>query len=445
MGLVVALVCLLAVAGAAGWGMRRGRRRTRRLQALRNFAQAVAADAPAPLPPSVDGSDALGALEADLAGMGRAVAERLQAARAEAQKLRAVLASMVEGVVVIDARGELVLLNAPARELFGLSPSEAYGGRPLIQICRDPELQQLVRDSLQQPPLPERQAREITIGGVAPRTVAVSVAPVQEQGRAPGYVLVFHDVTELKKLEAVRRDFVANVSHELRTPLTAIGGYVETLLGGAVDDAPRARQFLGVIARNTQRLTRLIDDLLTLSDLELGRTELQHAAVSVSGVVAAALEVVGEQARRGGVTLHDDVPPALPVIDGAGDRIEQVLVNLIDNAVKYTPRDGRVTVSARQLDPAEVAASTPRGLDAARAYVEVAVADTGIGIPSRDLPRLTERFYRVDKARSRALGGTGLGLAIVKHIVQAHGGWMRIESELGRGTTVRVVLPAARS
>ena len=241
----------------------------------------------------------------------------------------------------------------------------------------------------------------------------------------------------------MRRDFVANVSHELRTPLTAIRGYAETLLGGALDDPENSRKFLGVIERNSERLTRLIDDLLVLSDLELGRTGLQRTAVPVTAAVEAAFEVVGEKAGRGGVRLHHDEVNELPAIDGDSDRVEQVLVNLIDNAVKYTPSGGSVTVTARSLTNGERdnGAAKTRGGE----YVEIAVCDTGIGIPSQDLPRLTERFYRVDKARSRELGGTGLGLAIVKHIVQAHGGWMRIESELGRGTRVRVAFPARRA
>src|SRR5581483_3097327 len=198
--------------------------------------------------------------------------------------------------------------------------------------------------------------------------------------------------------------FVANVSHELRTPLTAIKGYAETLLGPAGDDRETARRFLEVIDRHSERLGRLIDDLLALSDLELGLTEIAHVPVAVGP--------------------EPGTPPAL----GDGDRLRQVLINLVDNAIKYTPEHGRVVV---------------RAAPAADGMVAIAVEDTGIGIPARDLPRLTERFFRVDKARSRALGGTGLGLAIVKHLVHAHGGSLAIASTLGAGTTVTVQLPAA--
>jgi two-component system phosphate regulon sensor histidine kinase PhoR len=436
------LLLSLIVAGALGaWpAVRLSQWLSDRIDALVRFSQAVAADEQPP-PLATERRDQLGRLETNLAIMGRAVAARLRATREEEQKLRAVLAGMVEGVVVINEHGALVLLNDRAREIFGLFPAQDYSGHRLVEICRDPELQHLVRDTIRTPaaaPL----AREISIAGETQRVLAVNAAPVHGDSGPQGYVLVFHEITELKRLEAVRRDFVANVSHELRTPLTAIRGYAETLLSGALDDPENARKFLAVIERNSERLTRLIDDLLILSDLELGRTELQRTAVPVKAAIEAAFEVVAVKARRGGVTLRRQDCTEVSPINGDGDRVEQVLVNLIDNAVKYTPNGGSVTVTARGLTNGE------RDNDAAKPrsgeYVEIAVRDTGIGIPSQDLPRLTERFYRVDKARSRELGGTGLGLAIVKHIVQAHGGWMRIESELGKGTTVRVALPARK-
>jgi len=437
------LLLSLALAAVVGlWpAVRLSQWLSRRIDAMVMFSRAVAADREPPWL-SRERRDDLGRLEEDLSTMGRVVRERLRATREEEQKLRAVLAGMVEGVLVVTERGELVLLNERAREIFGLDPAHDYSGRPIVEICRDPELQQLIRDTVRMPPTAARLAREISIAGESARVLAVNAAPVRGDQTALGYVLVFHEITELKKLEAVRRDFVANVSHELRTPLTAIRGYAETLLGGALDDGQHARRFLGVIERNAERLTRLIDDLLTLSDLELGRLGLQRTAVSVKAAIEAACEVVGEKARRGGVALRHEEPADIPPIDGDSDRVEQVLVNLIDNAVKYTPSGGSVTVTARRAGNGERDGTTMRARSGAD-YVEIAVADTGIGIPSQELPRLTERFYRVDKARSRELGGTGLGLAIVKHIMQVHAGWMRIESDLGRGTTVRVAFPAA--
>ena len=427
---VLLLSLLLAALGGLWPAVRLSQRLGGRITAMLQFAQAVATDRDPP-PLELAGADALGELEANLGAMGRTVRERLRAVREEEHKLRAVLGGMVEGVVVINGEGHIVLLNDRARAIFALAPTPTIVGRSLVEICRDPELQELVRDTIRASGTASPLSREIALNGLQPRTLAVNAAPVQGDAGPLGYVLVFHDITELQRLEAVRRDFVANVSHELRTPLTAIRGYAETLLHGAVDDHDDARKFLAVIERNAERLTRLIDDLLTLSDLELGRAALRRTAVDLPGVVAAAVELVAEKARRGDVRLeHDRDAGGVPTVPGDSDRIEQVLVNLIDNAVKYTRPGGRVHVRIAPVGPA----GSP---DA----VEVLVTDTGIGIPAHEIPRLTERFYRVDKARSQELGGTGLGLAIVKHIVQAHGGALRIESEVGKGTTVRVRFP----
>jgi two-component system, OmpR family, phosphate regulon sensor histidine kinase PhoR len=241
-------------------------------------------------------------------------------------------------------------------------------------------------------------------------------------------VMVLHDVTELRRLEQVRTEFVANVSHELRTPLTAIQGYLETLLAGALEERENARRFLEIVFRHTERLGRLLNDLTDLSNIELGRVSLKLAPTRLDEIVDAVLAIMGPKATSGRVTLLSQLPADLPPVLADRDRLVQVVINLVDNAVKYTPEGGRVTVEARA------------GRDD---QVDVSVTDTGVGIPPLDLPRITERFYRVDKARSRELGGTGLGLAIVKHLVFAHGGQLRIESEPGRGTTVHVLLTSA--
>jgi two-component system phosphate regulon sensor histidine kinase PhoR len=240
-------------------------------------------------------------------------------------------------------------------------------------------------------------------------------------------------VSELRRLEVVRRDFVANVSHELRTPLTAIKGYAETLLGTAGDDRETARRFLGVIDRHSERLGRLVDDLLVLSDLELGRTPMHMTELPVGPAVDDVLQIFGEAAARAGVRVLAEIASEPPRIVADGDRLRQVLINLVDNAIKYTPRAGQVVLRVRAGGPRHPG------------MVEIAVSDTGVGIPAHDLPRLTERFFRVDKARSRELGGTGLGLAIVKHIVQAHGGRLEITSAPWHGTTVSALFPAARA
>jgi two-component system phosphate regulon sensor histidine kinase PhoR len=421
-------IVLLAILGTAGLAavpaLYLGQRVARRLERMVGFSRAVAAgDLTAHL--SVTQRDELGELEESLDEMGRQLRMWLRGMQAEGDKVRGILGAMVEGVVVISPTGDVILMNRRAEEIFSLAPDTEYRGRPLLEACRDPELQELLRETIATGT--QVSLREMTLGGDARRSLAVSVAPLADR---IGFVLVFHDITEIKRLETMRRDFVANVSHELRTPLTAIRGYAETLLNGALDDPVRARNFLGVIDRHSERLSRLIDDLLTLSDLELGKSPLKREAVLLESLVDEVVEVLGEKAERSGVRLVKQLPPGLPLLLGDSDRLQQVLINLADNAVKYTPSGGIVTIAAEIAENGDVPS------------VVVSVADTGGGIPSEELPRLTERFYRVDKARSRELGGTGLGLAIVKHIVQAHGGKLHIASTVNVGTTVRFSVPS---
>jgi two-component system phosphate regulon sensor histidine kinase PhoR len=420
-GIVVAAVFGLVMALLLSRGM------LRRIQRLVAFARDLAAGEPAPYI-APERRDNLGLLEAQLGEMARNVAATIGELRVERERLEAILRGMVEGVLVTDLEGRVVLMNARARELLG-TPGDLDGrGRLLVELVRDPALAEIVRDLASGAPV---VSREVLLGADRGLALGVNAARLRSaDGRAFGYVLVLHDITELRRLEVIRRDFVANVSHELRTPLTAIKGYAETLLGPAGDDRDTARRFLAVIDRHSERHGRLIDDLLTLSDLELGRTPLRLAAVSVGVAVDDVLQILADRMEQ--LHLSAEVAPDTPPVWADGDRLRQVLINLIDNAVKYTPAGGQVTVRA---------AVTPEGAYAG--MVEIAVQDTGMGIPAADLPRLTERFFRVDKARSRELGGTGLGLAIVKHIVQAHGGRLAIASTLGHGTTIRAFFPAA--
>jgi len=415
------------------------RRLSRRVTRLTEFSRAVAeGQAPPPLVSQAD--DIVGELESNLLSMAQSLSAELRAAQDETGKLEAVLRGMVEGVLVIDESGTIRLANDRARSIFGRS---TLVGEPLINVSRDPDLREVVRAAMASS-TGQPAVREMTLNGGRGESLQVTATPITESNDVMRlFILVFHDVTELKKLEATRRDFVANVSHELRTPLTAIRGYAETLQAGAVDDPELARKFVGVIERHSERLSRLTDDLLTLSDLELGRMALQRVPVNLTAPIDAAVELVREKAGQAQIEIVREIPAELPPLWVDRDRLEQVLVNLIDNAVKYTPAGGRVTLCAGVVERPESEAGTLPGREPGRGpWVEIRISDTGIGIPSQDLPRLTERFYRVDKARSRELGGTGLGLAIVKHIVQAHGGVLRIESEVGKGTTVRVILPA---
>ena len=428
------------------------------VQRLADLRACIAIASERSLPPGLptQSPDELGLVEDGLGRLLHAQHERLRRSHDARQELEVVLQSMTEGVIVLDADRRIRFSNRAAHDLLELSEETDFQARPLLEFSRHPVLHDLVRNVLDSPPGAEVLSREIEIEGEPPRSVAVSAIQMHVSPQSPvwheeqalngqavsGVILALHDLTELKRLEAIRADFVANVSHELRTPLTAIKGYAETLLNGALNDPPMVTRFLAIIDRHSERLSRLIDDLLTLSDLELGKTELRHDRLVLGQLVDEVFELVKDKAASGQVRLSAALPESLPSLSGDPDRLHQVLLNLVDNGVKYTPAGGRVTVTARVAAASSVSGGNGDGSGQAdHGWMEVAVADTGCGIPAADIPRLTQRFYRVDKARSRELGGTGLGLAIVKHIVQAHGGFLHIESQLDRGTTMRVFLP----
>jgi two-component system phosphate regulon sensor histidine kinase PhoR len=424
--LAYGLIAAIALGGLSAWAFsRRITARIHRIEALSREILTGGGDAP-----SAAGEDELGALEKHLIELAREMRAQLARTETERAKLEAVLSGMADGVVVLDREGRILLCNRAAREQLELSVRGDLVGSHLSLVCRIPEIATLIEEALRASGMP--RLREIDFPGrETKRVVSASAMTVADEADALGVILMLHDVTRIRQFEAMRADFVANVSHELRTPLTAIRGYAETLLGGALRDPDHAAEFVGVIQRHSERLTRLIDDLLTLSDLELGRTEIRPRPLSVAELVPPPIEMLRQKAEERNVEVHSEVAARLPPILGDRDRLEQVLINLIDNALKYSGDGSRVRVVARALDGEQPPA------------VEIAICDDGIGIPEKDIPRLTERFYRVDRARSRELGGTGLGLAIVKHIVQAHGGLLGIESTIGRGTTVRVTLPVA--
>ena len=433
----VAWVVAALVAGAvfAGWStLAVARVWTSRAERIETVAASLEKRQPPPhLIP--DERDAMGRAERRLLDAADGVVDEVESLAEQRDEFEAILRSMTEAVVVTGSKGDVVLLNAPARRMFALSPDASYRGRDFIELCRDARLQEFVSRSTASGEGQVTSA-EIALQTPAPRHVSVSVAPVRRSGAGgAAWVFVFHDITQLKTYETVRSDFVANLTHEIRTPLSALYGYAETLARG-VDDPETQRRFLGIIEHQARRLSRLIDDLISLSDLERGLTPLKFDDLEAASVLRDAEELMREQARREGVELSVDCHGDLPLMRGDRDRLHQVMLNLLDNAIKYTPRGGTVVASAR------AAASAP---PESRPGVELVVSDTGEGIPAADIPRLTERFYRVDRARSRELGGTGLGLAIVKHIVQLHGGSLKIESKLREGTTVTVWIPAAAS
>jgi len=334
----------------------------------------------------------------------------------------ALFASLSEGVLVLNETGRVQMANPAFARLFDLAGDPT--GRALIETLRVREVLELVAEASQ-----DRQPlqRELRLPGLDERWVQVNASPITHaDGRWLGCILLFHDVTQLKQFERARQDFVANVSHELRTPLSHIKGYVETLLSGAKDDPAVATRFLQTIEHNAGRLQLLIEDLLTISELESGRNAPNLQTVSLRNAAAKVCDDFASRAAARQMTLVNNVASLAVRADEA--RLEQVLSNLVDNAIKYGREGGRVTVSARAL---------------AENQVEVVVQDDGPGLPPEALDRVFERFYRVDKARSRERGGTGLGLAIVKHIVQSHGGRVWAQSEPGRGATFFLTLPAS--
>ena len=420
----LAIVLLAAV----GW-LRRARNRVADMAA---FCREAGRENPSGKALPVQRRDDLGALEESLNDLALTLTGRLQDVTGEREKLQSILSCMMEGVIVLDTNGKVILVNQMAQTMFKLPPDTSVLGMSTVEVSRHPEMHALIREVVGSD---TRDAlhRELTLGD--DRWFAVNAAGLEDsRQKLLGYVLVFHEVTELKRLERIRADFVANVSHEMRTPLTAIQGYAETLLHNPPRDAGMERQFLNIVARHSERLGRLIDDLLALSDLEMGNVNMRMQEVGARPLLDRGLDLFSDQADKKRIRLRAEVPADAPDILGDEDRLQQLLINLVDNALKYTPENGDVLVTARR--PPATNGEPPAG-------VALTVSDTGCGIPEKDLPRLTERFYRVDKARSRELGGTGLGLAIVKHIVHAHGGDLKIDSEIGRGTRVSIYLRCA--
>ena len=380
------------------------------------------------------GRDEINLLEQSLNEMSAQLRAHVEQLVGEKEKSDSILRCMFEGVLVLDPKGRVLVINEQARRIFHVPADRDARGGSIVELSRHPEMRRILQEVLAFDFSASRYSKEIELEeGQWYRVNAVSLR--QGAHAALGSILVFHDITEIKRLETMRSDFVANVSHELRTPLTAIRGYVETLQYRPPEDPSDTQYFLSIIERHSERLSRLTEDLLTLADLESGKLPVARQPVDPGQLIQRVLEVFWAQAEAKKIKLKQTIDTGLPPLLGDIDRLQQLFINLVDNAIKYTPTGGQVSLRASTVE-------RPGDADP---WVEISVADTGPGIPEKDLPRLTERFYRVDKARSRDLGGTGLGLAIVKHIVQAHKGELKIESVLQKGTTVRVLLPSAKS
>jgi two-component system phosphate regulon sensor histidine kinase PhoR len=346
--------------------------------------------------------------------------QELALEQAEAQR-QALFNSMAEGFLMVDREGRVQAVNQALQRFFSIDGQAI--GKTLMEVFRHHELLELweqvqrdgqVRSFEFEPPGPQKRSFEISAAALRGR-----------YGGQEGGIFIFHDLTRIKELENTRREFVANVSHELRTPLTLIKGFVETLQDGAKNDPTVADRFLGMIGKHADRLTFLIEDLLTISRLESGQIVLNMQPTRLAPLVDRILEDLESKARERAMKLRNEISADLEV-HADGDRLQQTLLNLIDNAIKYGRSEGAVVVGAKGED----------------GKVIVWVKDDGPGIPAESLDRVFERFYRVDRARSREQGGTGLGLAIVKHIVQSHGGEVWVESVVGQGATFYFTLPS---
>lgn len=392
---------------------------TRRIRRLQAFADGLlgarSADSLAP-----DGDDELGSLAGSLSRTAEQLRDLFDKLSLESNRREAILASMVEGVLAVDNELRVTFCNeAFARAVGARTPVPTH--LPVLELVRDPAfLDMLSRVLVSNQILKHR----LQLAAAEGRAFEVQAAPLMAGSRR-GAIAILHDITDLERLERVRKDFVGNVSHELRTPLTAIRGYAETLLDGALEDEENNRKFLEIIRAHAIRLNNISSDLLVLSELESSQQTAQPEAVSIRAALEAALRTVESEARIRGIELKPGELDSAEVL-GYRIRLEQAFVNLLDNAVKFNRPGGEVRV--------EVGRTPERA-------AKVTISDSGIGIPSEDLPRIFERFYRVDKARSRDVGGTGLGLSIVKHVVERMNGTVTVESKLGKGSTFTITLP----
>jgi len=391
---------------------------SRRVSQIRAYAERLL-DSPALDPALPSGDDDLGLLTRSLQRTAPRIRELVESLKLEGARREAILISMVEGVLAVDKDLRVTFCNHSFARTVG-ARLPVTPGVPLAELVRDPGLREIMTTVLA---TGQRVEQRLTLPAASAHSFEVLAGPLGDPA-ARGALAILHDVTELERLERVRKDFVANVSHELRTPLTAIRGYAETLLDGGLEDLQNNRRFVEIILSQATRLSNIAADLLSLSELESSGVTAPPHPVSIRAALESALRTVESAARLQGVTLICEKLEDVKVI-GHELRLEQIFVNLLDNAVKFNRPSGEVQIEMRSKN----------------GKVNILIGDTGIGIPSEDLPRVFERFYRVDKARSRAMGGTGLGLSIVKHAVEQMGGTIQVDSRLGEGSEFTIELP----
>ena len=415
-GIRLAGVAIALMAVCVAWAL--AQRLAHRINLLTTFVDGVL-DQKGPRQQLIHGDDELGELTRSLSRMTPQIAELVNKLSMELTRREAVLASMTEAVLAVDAQMNVTFCNHSFQQAVGdHGPAQ---GAPLIRMVRDPDLLRVLKQVMD---AGEPVRRRVQLTGPEGLSFEVNASPLANS-MSRGAIAILHDVTPQERLERVKRDFIANVSHEFRTPLATIRGYAETLLDGGLEDLENRRKFVEIIQANGIRLNNIAADLLTLSDLEAGRPEPEPGPIVVSDAVLSAMHAVEPAARLRGLSLHaGSVPDA--VILGYGIRFEQALLNLLDNAVKFNRENGEVGVEVFRRPENKI---------------EVCIWDTGVGIPPLDLSRIFERFYRVDKARSREVGGTGLGLSIVKHAIEQMNGAIAVTSTLGKGSRFTITLP----
>lgn len=430
-GLITGLLVLFAVTAAVSYRIALGLTRpleqvTRAAQRIRNM------DYDARVP--VKKRDEIGELGTAINAMAESLQEKMLHIREKEGQLESVLDNMINGIVMIDADGRILLLNRMAEEVLGFSSRE-LAGRHYSEAKQQFELSQMIGEGLARR---EHLHDEVTFYYPEERLVEITLVPIFQTGdEFAGVLLVLQDVSAIRRLERMRSEFVANVSHELKTPIAAVKGFAETLLAGAVNDPELSKSFLQIIYDESERLNRLVSDILELSKVESRRVPLQFSPVELSSFVGKTIELLASQASAKHIRLEADVESGI-FLEADEDRLRQIIMNVLGNAISYTPEGGRVSL---KVEPVRTGHTGDGVQEEEYDTVRIWITDTGIGIPKKDLPRIFERFYRVDKARSRSSGGTGLGLSIVKHLVESHRGTIEVESTVGAGTTFMIELP----
>jgi two-component system phosphate regulon sensor histidine kinase PhoR len=365
-------------------------------------------------------NDEIGELADTLNKMAQNIEEKIKDINIQSQQLKAVFDSMIEGVIVVDKTKRIISVNKAIENIFSIAKDNVQG-RVFLEVIHNNDIGEILDLTLEEG---RGVSREIILLYPIQRVFEVNASPIFENNSVSGCLIVIHDITGIRRLETIRKDFVANVSHELKTPLTSIKGFVETLLSGALEDKENNRKFLEIIQAHADRLDRLVNDLLSLSHLESKEMAIDKSEFNFNDEVNKVIAGFKAQIKNKQIELINQLPDGM-LINADRNRVEQVLVNLIDNAIKFNKEKGNIKIYGEYLNES----------------LKVTIEDSGIGIPEKDVPRIFERFYRADKARSRELGGTGLGLSIVKHIIDLHRGSIRVESIEGLGSKFIFTLP----